>query len=403
MDPQGQQPQQLDTSPHGEEEDTNLHSRDDNTNNNRNKPLSFSHSGDGASPGKIFIGGLARETTAAQFVKHFGKYGEITDSVIMKDRKTGQPRGFGFVTYADASVVDQVIEDSHVINGKQVEIKRTIPKGAAGARDFKTKKIFVGGIPTTVTEDELKEYFAQYGEVVEHQIMRDHATSRSRGFGFVSFDTEQAVDDLLARGNKLEFAGAQVEIKKAEPKKPNPPAPPSKRYNDSRPGFGGGFNDTYDGFGGNAFGGGGGSGGGGSYRSGGAYGGRSGTYGGYGGGEFGGYGGYGGSGIGAAYRGEPSFGYSGRYGGGYSRGYEMGGGYSGAGEGYGGYGSGGGSGSGYGGNYNSSLGGGYGGSAGGGYGGSAGGGYGGSAGGSMYGSRGGYGSTGNSRYHPYGR
>lgn len=57
---------------------------------------------------------------AAQFIKHFGKYGEITDSVIMKDRKTGQPRGFGFITYADPSVVDKVIEDPHVINGKQV-------------------------------------------------------------------------------------------------------------------------------------------------------------------------------------------------------------------------------------------------------------------------------------------
>ena len=59
---------------------------------------------------------------AAQFVKHFGKYGEITDSVIMKDRKTGQPRGFGFITYTDSSVVDKVIEDTHVINGKQVRI-----------------------------------------------------------------------------------------------------------------------------------------------------------------------------------------------------------------------------------------------------------------------------------------
>lgn len=57
---------------------------------------------------------------SAQFNKHFGKYGEITDSVIMKDRYTGQPRGFGFITYADPSVVDKVIEDTHVINGKQV-------------------------------------------------------------------------------------------------------------------------------------------------------------------------------------------------------------------------------------------------------------------------------------------
>lgn len=58
----------------------------------------------------------------ATFNKHFGKYGDITDSVIMKDRYTGQPRGFGFITYADPSVVDKVIEDTHIINGKQVFI-----------------------------------------------------------------------------------------------------------------------------------------------------------------------------------------------------------------------------------------------------------------------------------------
>ncbi|GMP53229.1 hypothetical protein CsSME_00018756 [Camellia sinensis var. sinensis] len=110
------------------------------------------HFGDGASPGKIFIGGLAKDATLDQFTKYFGKYGEITDSVIMKDRHTGRPRGFGFITYADPSVVDTVIAETHIINDKQVEIKRTIPKGSSDSRDFKTKKIFVGGIPTAVTE-----------------------------------------------------------------------------------------------------------------------------------------------------------------------------------------------------------------------------------------------------------
>jgi heterogeneous nuclear ribonucleoprotein A1/A3 len=55
------------------------------------------------------------------FRNHFEKYGEITDAVIMRDRYTNQPRGFGFVTYADPSVVDKVIEDTHIINGKQVK------------------------------------------------------------------------------------------------------------------------------------------------------------------------------------------------------------------------------------------------------------------------------------------
>lgn len=49
-----------------------------------------------------------------------------------------------------------------------------------------------------------------FGEVKEQQIMRDHSSGRSRGFGFITFETEQSVDDILANGNRLEFAGAQV-------------------------------------------------------------------------------------------------------------------------------------------------------------------------------------------------
>ncbi|EEF39644.1 heterogeneous nuclear ribonucleoprotein 1 [Ricinus communis] len=338
------------------------------------------HSGDGASPGKIFIGGLAKDTTYATFNKHFGRYGEITDSVIMKDRYTGQPRGFGFITYADPSVVDKVIEDTHVIHGKQVEIKRTIPKGSGQSKDFKTKKIFVGGIPSSVTEDEFKGFFSKYGQVVEHQIIRDHETNRSRGFGFIIFDSEETVDEMLSNGNMIDMAGTQVEIKKAEPKKAsNPPPAPSygsnsrgRSYNDSYGGFGGSYGGFDGGFGP------------GPYRTPGSLGGRlSSAYGyGSGGGDFGGsYGSFGGSSLGG-YRGESSLGYSGRfgpYGGGFGGGYGGSGlgGYGSGGEGYGSYG-----GTGYGGGYESGAGASYGGA------------------GGLYG-RGGY--SGSSRYHPYAR
>ncbi|KMT02287.1 hypothetical protein BVRB_9g206040 [Beta vulgaris subsp. vulgaris] len=328
---------------------------------------------DGASPGKIFIGGLAKETSLDTFTKYFEKYGEVIDSVIMKDRLTGRPRGFGFITYADPSVVDIVIKEEHIINEKQVEIKRTIPKGAAQSNGFKTKKIFVGGIPTTVTEDELKEFFSNYGKVVEHEIIVDHATKRSRGFGFVVFDNEKVVDDILADGNMIEMNGSRVEIKKAEPKKAS--ASGSAFGSDSRGrGYGDdfrGYPDTYSGFGSGyspA-----------SYRAYGAFPSRFGDYGGYGGSDYGGgYGGFGGAASVAGYRGESSYGYSGRYGsygGGLGGGYGSGLGMYGRGDGYGG---GSGSGAGYG---------------------SGPGAYGGA--GAMYGSRGGYSS--NSRYHPYAR
>ena len=52
--------------------------------------------------------------------RHFKKYGEIIDSVIMKNRSTGHPRGFGFVTFADPSIVDIALKDTHILDGKMV-------------------------------------------------------------------------------------------------------------------------------------------------------------------------------------------------------------------------------------------------------------------------------------------
>ncbi|XWS31101.1 hypothetical protein CRYUN_Cryun23aG0048700 [Craigia yunnanensis] len=244
---------------------------------------------DGASPGKIFIGGLAKDTTLETFTKYFEKYGEITDFVIMKDRHTGRPRGFGFITFADPSVVDIVMQEDHVINGKQVEIKRTIPKGSSQSNDFKTKKIFVGGIPTSVTE---------------------------------------VVDNMPANGNMIDMEGTQVEIKKAEPKKTSNPAPGpayasesrGRSYNDGFGGFGDyggdGFGPapySYEGFGGGGYGGFGGFRGDSSFgyssRFGSYAGGLSGSgIGAYGRGG-GGYGSYGGSGSSGSYDSGPGAGF----------------------------------------------------------------------------------------------
>uniref|UniRef100_K3X8G5 RRM domain-containing protein n=1 Tax=Globisporangium ultimum (strain ATCC 200006 / CBS 805.95 / DAOM BR144) TaxID=431595 RepID=K3X8G5_GLOUD len=53
--------------------------------------------------GKLFIGGISWETTEDGLRAHFGKYGTLTDAALMKDKYTGQPRGFGFVTFADST------------------------------------------------------------------------------------------------------------------------------------------------------------------------------------------------------------------------------------------------------------------------------------------------------------
>ncbi|KAI6671767.1 hypothetical protein NL676_006652 [Syzygium grande] len=289
---------------------------------------------------KLFVGGISWETTEDRFTNYFSKYGEIADSVIMTDKYSGRPRGFGFVTFADSSVADKVLEECHVIDGREVEVKRTIPREDMEGKSALRTKIFVGGLPAFLSEDELKEYFSFYGGIVEHQIMLDHTTGRSRGFGFVTFAEEDAVERIISEGKVHELGGKQVEIKKAEPKRGG------SDYSGSQSKFRGSFNNSAggyakeyypgDGFGGKV-----------GRNFGGGYGGFDG-YGGYGS-YIGSYGGssaafYGGYGYGYGFGG-PMYGGS-AYGGSSSYGAPSGYGVSGFYAGNRGYGRGGGSGSG---------------------------------------------------------
>jgi hypothetical protein len=70
--------------------------------------------------GKLFVGGISWETDEDRLREYFGRFGEVTEAVIMRDRSTGRARGFGFVVFADATVAERVILDKHMIDGRMV-------------------------------------------------------------------------------------------------------------------------------------------------------------------------------------------------------------------------------------------------------------------------------------------
>lgn len=78
---------------------------------------------------KIFIGGLHLQTSVETLKEYFGKYGEIVDSVVVKDPTTKRSRGFGFVTFSTSQAVDDCLSDRpHSIDGRDVEAKRAVPR-----------------------------------------------------------------------------------------------------------------------------------------------------------------------------------------------------------------------------------------------------------------------------------
>ena len=70
--------------------------------------------------GKLFIGGISWETTEDKLSEYFGQYNDVLQAVVMRDKVTGRPRGFGFVVFSDPSILDTVLQEKHIIDGRTV-------------------------------------------------------------------------------------------------------------------------------------------------------------------------------------------------------------------------------------------------------------------------------------------
>lgn len=81
------------------------------------------------------------------------------------------------------------------------------------------KSIYVGNLPFTATEDEVRDLFEAYGEVESVRLMTDRETGRPRGFGFVKMgaDDAQAAIDAL---NGKSFGGRDLRVNEAEDRRP---------------------------------------------------------------------------------------------------------------------------------------------------------------------------------------
>jgi RNA-binding protein Musashi len=94
--------------------------------------------------------------------------------------------------------------------------------GGGGSKPYeseaKGKKIFVGGLPATMKEDSFPGYFQQFGTIEDFVIVADKETGKSKGFGFITFDSEDAVERVLENHNAHKIEGKWIDCKRAHAK-----------------------------------------------------------------------------------------------------------------------------------------------------------------------------------------
>ncbi|XWS45268.1 hypothetical protein CRYUN_Cryun15aG0121900 [Craigia yunnanensis] len=208
---------------------------------------------------RIFVARIPLTVDESAFRSHFEEYGEITDLYMPKDQVSKAHRGIGFITFASADSVENLMADIHELGGSTVVVDRATPKeddfkpidrmshGGYGAYNAYIsaatryaelgaptlydhpgpvygrgeshrgmgKKIFVGRLPQEATADDLHQYFGRFGHILDVYIPKDPKRSGHRGFGFVTFSEDGVADRVSRRSHKI--CGQEVAIDSATP------------------------------------------------------------------------------------------------------------------------------------------------------------------------------------------
>jgi len=80
------------------------------------------------------------------------------------------------------------------------------------------RKLYVGNLPYSIGEGELQDLFAKAGKVESVKVMRDMATGRARGFGFVEMATDEEAQRAITEFNEFEMGGRALTVNEARPK-----------------------------------------------------------------------------------------------------------------------------------------------------------------------------------------
>lgn len=85
------------------------------------------------------------------------------------------------------------------------------------------KKLYVGGLPYSTTEDALRSAFEQCGAVSSATIITDRMSGRSKGFGFVEFENDADADAAISMFHGKDFEGRTLTVNEARPLEARPP------------------------------------------------------------------------------------------------------------------------------------------------------------------------------------
>ena len=103
-----------------------------------------------------------------------------------------------------------------------------------------SKKLYVGGLPYSISDTQLEELFAAHGTVESARVITDRMTGRSKGFGFVEMSSQSEAEEAIEKLNQTAMEGRSITVNEAKPREPRSGGPGGDGGGGGRGGYGGG-------------------------------------------------------------------------------------------------------------------------------------------------------------------
>ncbi|KAI3417771.1 uncharacterized protein J3R85_014226 [Psidium guajava] len=184
-------------------------------------------SGSSRGYGRLYVGNLPYSMNSSQLAEVFEEAGRVINVEVVYDRVTDRSRGFAFVTMGSVEEAQEAIRmfDGSQLGGRTVKVNfPEVPKGGErevmgprirnSNRSFvdSPHKIYAGNLGWGLTSQGLRDAFADQPGLLSAKVVYDRDSGKSRGFGFVSFESAEAVESALDAMNGVEVEGRPLRL-----------------------------------------------------------------------------------------------------------------------------------------------------------------------------------------------
>jgi RNA recognition motif-containing protein len=163
---------------------------------------------------KVYVGNIPANLSEGSLQTYFKRFSPQGEFTLVRVSKDASPKGgFGFLRTTDEHQVKLILAVEHVIEGHLIKCEQYLGNEEPQPikNSLRRRRLFIRNLKKCISDLELLEFFAKYGEVESAYSVKAHASQKARSFGYVTFKTEEPAI-LLIKAGKVLIKGVEISI-----------------------------------------------------------------------------------------------------------------------------------------------------------------------------------------------